>query len=98
MVRILIDEGKEHVEEESRETLLRDYTDILCVGRENAPKSGSSDRRIGEFCVQEHCDLLTSDKKAYAEMLEVEGVKEVHISKYEGGKKSDQQLYRIRMR
>ena len=96
--KILIDEGKEHVESESREVLQRDYAEILCVGKERAPKAGSSDKEIGKFCARECCDLLTSDKRAYTELLEVEGVKEVQISKYVWDKKSCQQLYRIHMR
>ena len=96
--KILIDEGKEHVEEESRDVLQCDYAEILCVGKENAPKAGSSDEEIGKFCAQECCDLLTGDKRAYTKLLEVKGIKEVQISKYVWDKKSCQQLYRIHMR
>lgn len=96
--RVLIDEGKERIESENQEALQRDYTGTLCVGKDGAPESGSSDKAIGEFCARERCDLLTGDKRAYTELLEVEGVKEVQISKYVWDEKSGQQIYRIRMR
>lgn len=86
------------MEAESREVLQRDYAEILCVGKEGGPKAGSSDKDIGKFCARECCDLLTSDKGAYTELLEVEGVKEVQISKYVRDEKSCQWLYRIHMR
>ena len=94
--KVLIDEGKGHLEQEYGGMLRRDYDKVLCVGKEGAPAPGSSDREVASFCERESCDLLTSDKAAYASMLEDDRMGEVCISRYVLDK-SGQQIYRIRM-
>lgn len=93
---VLIDEGKSHLGQEHRGMLTRDYDKVLYVGKEGAPAAGSGDREVASFCHRESCDLLTSDKEAYASMLEDGRIGEVCISRYVLDK-SGQQVYRIRM-
>ena len=95
--RVLIDEGKSHLESEHRDKILRSYGEILCVGGDGAPSSGSSDAEIAAFCEDRCCDLLTGDARAYTRLLDVGRIEEVRISKYLYDDKSGQQVYRIRM-
>lgn len=95
--RVLIDEGKSHLEQDHRDRILRDYAEVLHVGGDDAPESGSDDAAIAAFCEDKCCDLLTGDKRAYTELLAAGRIEEVRISRYVVDRKSNQPIYRIRM-
>lgn len=95
--RLLIDEGKSHLESDHQDKIQRDYAEVFHVGGDNAPVAGSSDETIAAFCEDKCCDLLTGDKRAYTRLLDVGRIEEVRISKYVVDGESGQQVYRIRM-
>ena len=95
--RVLIDEGKSHLEQDHRDRILSDYAEVLHVGGDGAPESGSDDTAIAAFCEDKCCDLLTGDKKAYTKLLAADRIEEVRISRYVIDKESGQQVYRVRM-
>ena len=94
---MLIDEGKSHLESDHREKIQRDYAEVLHIGGDGAPASGSSDAVIAAFCEEKCCDLLTGDKRAYTELLAAGRIEEVRISRYVADRESGQQIYRVRM-
>ena len=95
--RVLIDEGKSHLEQDHRDRILSDYAEVLHVGGDGAPESGSDDATIAAFCEDRCCDLLTGDARAYTKLLGAGRIEEVRISRYVVDGKSGQQVYRVRM-
>ena len=75
----------------------RDYTEIHYVGEAPNTSTSSSDSALASFCKANGCDMLTSDKKAYAPMLEEHEIGAVRISIYDMNEQSGQHVYRIRM-
>lgn len=78
------------------ESLIRErYSEVRYVGDPSNPKMNSSDSAVTRFCMDNDCDLLTSDKKAYAPLLEEWGAGEVRIALFGESKQSTQHVYRV---
>ena len=96
--RVLVDEAKIGWASDNRAKISSDYSETLCIGQgDKAPRAGSGDSAIAEFCRKECCDLLTGDKRAYEHMLDAEGVKSVQISLYALDKPSAQKIYLVKI-
>jgi len=94
---VLADYNRRGWAEENETRIRKDYPKILHVGVDSNPPPDSSDEIIAEFCEKNNCDLLTSDKRAYAALLKNDHVKAVQISKYDWDDKAGQQVYLIKI-
>ena len=75
----------------------RDYTEIHYVGEAPNTSTSSSDSALASFCKANGCDMLTSDKKAYAPLLEEQNAGAVHIMIYDKDESAGRPVYRVRM-
>ncbi len=94
--KVLIDEQAIGWGNDNEETLKNRYEKIFKVGTPPAPKSGSKDKEIGEFCEEENCNLLTGDYTAYLDILENPRIESIQIEKY-GIEDTGRQIYLIRI-
>ena len=85
MAGVLIEYQIKGWAQKNKEKIGKAYSEILYVGDEQSPSSGSSDSALASFCAKNGCDLLTADKRAYAPWLEEQSVKEVRISLFDSG-------------
>jgi len=95
--KVLIDYNRRGWAEERDSKIKEDYPEILHVGVDPNPKPESSDENIATFCEENNCDLLTSDKRAYAALLKNNHVKAVQISKYDLDETAKQQVYLVKI-
>ena len=95
--KVLIDYNRRGWAEEMDTKISNDYQEILKVGVESNPPPESLDEVIGTYCEENNCDLLTSDKRAYAALLKNNHVKAVQISKYDWDETAKQQVYLIKI-
>ena len=79
-----------------REQLLKEYENIICVGRDAALPQRSSDEKIALHCKNENCDLLTADIEAYTCYFDV-GVNTITIKRYDVERKSEKYIYLIKV-
>ena len=91
MASVLIDYQIKGWAQRNEDAIRSDYSDIRYVGDPPNPDSDNSDSVLASFCLDNGCDLLTADKKAYVPWLE-QGA-EVRISRFAAG---GQSVYRIR--
>ncbi len=73
------------------------YSEIRYVGETPNPDASSSDSVLASFCKTNGCDMLTSDKKAYAPLLEEQNAGAVHIMIYDKDESAGRPVYRVRM-
>ena len=95
--KVLIDEQALGWGKKNLEKLSQDYEEILKVGTIPAPKQGSSDIEIGNFCEDENCNLITSDYKAYVHLLDITRIKTVQVSKYAWDPEAKRHIYLIKI-
>lgn len=93
MASVLIDYQIKGWAKKNKEKIKDSYSEILYVGDEHILSSASSDSALASFCAKNGCDLLTSDKRAYAPWLEEQDVREVRISLFNA---SGQLVYLVR--
>lgn len=94
---VLVDYQSKGWVKKNESRIKRDYSKIYYVGEPPNPSASSSDSVLASFCETNGCDMLTSDKKAYAPLLEERGVKEVRISIFGMNEQSGQHVYRVRI-
>ena len=79
------------------ESLIRErYSEVRYVGDPPNPKANGSDSAMTRFCMDNNCDLLTSDKRAYAPLLEEWGAGEVRISLFNKKVQSGFHVYLVK--
>lgn len=92
--RVVIDKdilgwGTEH-----KPDLLKSYEEVLMVGSIPDLPQRSSDKEVATFCMNNDCDLLTGDLKAYDHYFTA-GVRTVQITAYDWIHKADKRVYLI---
>ena len=75
----------------NEEQIRQAYTDVKYVGESPNLPSDCSDHVIASYCLDNDCDLLTHDKKAYIPWLD-QGADKVHISIFS---RSNQTVYLV---
>ena len=95
--KLLIDEQALGWGNDNESVLKERYEKIFKVGTPPAPKSGTKDDEIGEFCEEENCNLITGDYTAYLHFLENPRIKSIQIEKYGKEAKGNRQIYLIRI-
>lgn len=95
--KVLIDYNRKGWAERNESVIKKDYTEICYVGVDPNPPRYSTDSNIAAFCETHNCDLITGDKRAYANFLENSHVKAVQISLYGHDEDANQQIYLIKI-
>ena len=78
----MIDYNRIGWSEKNESVIKKDYPEIHHVGVDPNPSADSSDEDIAVFCEEHNYDLITGDKRAYADLLKNNHVKAVQISLY----------------
>ncbi len=84
---VLVDAQTKGWGTDNEEQIRQAYTDVKYVGESPNLPSDSSDHVIASYCLDNDCDLLTQDKKAYTPWLD-QGADKVHISIFSRGKQT----------
>ena len=93
---ILIDHHLNGWAKENEQRIKRCYSKIHYIDDHVDLNEDSPDSELASFCIANDCDLLTSDKKAYAHWLEKLGVRAVHISAFGTNERSKQSMYIVK--
>lgn len=95
--KVLIDYNRRGWADQNWSVIKKDYLEIQNVGTDPNPRADSSDQSIASFCEENNCDLITGDKRAYANFLENDHVKAVQISLYGFDEQAEQQVYLVKI-
>ena len=93
---ILVDHHLNGWAKENEQQIRRCYSQIHYIDDHVDLNEDSPDSELASFCIANDCDLLTSDKKAYAHWLEKLDVKAVHISTFGTNEQSKQSMYIVK--
>lgn len=80
MKNVLLDQHLTYLNDEKYFELLKEYDKILLVG-ENI-KATSFDENCANYCIDNNCDFLTSDKKSYDHFFKIKKVSSVEIFQF----------------
>lgn len=94
--KILIDYNKKGWARDNEPRIREDYSEIYYVDNIPGLSAASSDSEIALFCITNGYDLLTSDKRAYASLLQNGSVNTIQISIYDTDESSGQQVYLVK--
>jgi len=95
--KVLIDYDERGWAKRKDQKIRNDYEEILLVGEPPNPPMNATDEEIATFCEDKNCDLITSDKKAYTDLLKNKRVRAVQISKYDWDDSGNKQVYLIKI-
>lgn len=95
--KVLIDYNALGWADQEAEKIKKDYEEILRVGEVPNLPMKAKDNEIASYCEEQNCDLLTTDKRAYTEMLTNHRVKAVQISRYDWDDSGNKQVYLIQI-
>ena len=95
--RVLIDYNRIGWADKNRDTIGRDYPEILRVGDGSNPWHDADDGEIASFCEENGCDLLTGDKQVHGSFLRNPHVGAVQISEYGLDEAAKQRVYLIKI-
>ena len=77
---VLLDQHLTYLNDEKYSELLKEYDKIFLVG-ENI-KATSFDENCANYCIDNNCDFLTSDKKSYDHFFKIKKVRSVEIFQF----------------
>lgn len=76
--KVIIDEDILKVA--SNQELKEKHTEIIPIGKIKELPAGSKDEKIGGYCYENGCDLITADKMAHAKFFKDARIKSVRIT------------------
>ena len=82
--------------DEHKEELLREYAEVIQVGKHPDLPQRSFDDRVAAYCRKRDCDLMTGDARSYTHFYEA-GIERVGISRRDYWKKGDRPVYLVRI-
>ena len=94
--KILIDYNKKGWARDNESRIRENYSEIHYVDEMPGLSAASPDPEIALFCITNSYDLLTSDKRAYASLLQNRSVNTIQISVYDTDENSGQQVYLVK--
>ena len=81
----------------SKQELKEKYIDIIPIGKIKELPAGSKDEKIGAYCYEHGCDLITADKRAHDKFFRDARIKSVIISNYGVFKEGKRLIFRIQI-
>ncbi|MCV0429965.1 hypothetical protein [Nitrosopumilus sp.] len=94
MKNVLIDQNIKFLTNNDYQHHLENYDEIFVVGKDL--KQREYDEGLAKFCIENKCDLLTADNRAYTHFL-AEKIKTVQISELFYDEKADRPIYLVRI-
>jgi hypothetical protein len=94
--KIVIDKDILGWADEHAEKLLKEYDEILKVGKHPDLPQRSIDDTIASYCVKNNCHLLTGDSTAYTHYFD-SGARTIQIIRYDWDVKGDKPIYLIKV-
>ena len=95
MANVLIDQNCKWLTNEDSKRLLDTYDDIFVVG--DHLKQREYDENLATFCMDNCCELLTADNRAYIHFFMDKRIKNVQISEFVYEHKADRPIYRVKI-
>lgn len=95
MTNVLIDQNCKWLIKEDSKDLLKHYDDIFVVGEHL--KQRDYDETLAKFCMDNCCELLTADNRAYVHFFTDDRIKSVQISEFVYEHKADRPIYLVRI-
>ncbi len=93
--KVIIDEDILKVS--SNQELKEKFIEVIPIGKIKELPAGSKDEKIGAYCYEHGCDLITADKRAYDKFFRDARIKSVIISNYGVFKEGKRLMYRIQI-
>ncbi|QUC65339.1 hypothetical protein NsoK4_03595 [Nitrosopumilus sp. K4] len=95
MKNVLIDQNCKWLASEDSKYLLKDYAEIFVVGEHL--KQREYDENLATFCMNNSCELLTADNRAYVHFFSDERIKNIQISEFVYEHKADRPIYLVKI-
>ena len=95
MENVLIDQNCKWLANNDGKTLLRKYAKIFVVGEHL--KQREYDENLATFCMDNCCELLTADNRAYIHFFTDKRIKNVQISEFIYEDKADRPIYLVKI-
>ena len=95
MTNVLIDQNCKWLTNEDSKTLLDMFDDVFVVG--DHLKQREYDENLATFCMNNCCELLTADNRAYIHFFMDKRIKNVQISEFMYEHKADRPIYRVKI-
>ena len=91
MKNVLIDKQVSNLDDDEHSELLKDFDKSYVVGEHL--KQTSFDENCASFCMDNNCDFLTADAKAYTHFFKIKKIKNVLISRFMRDKDPERYVY-----
>ncbi|MCV0372475.1 MAG: hypothetical protein K5793_02860 [Nitrosarchaeum sp.] len=95
MANVLIDQNCKWLANEDSKSLLQKYDEIFIVGEDL--KQREYDENLATFCMDNCCELLTADNRAYVHFFTDKRIKNVQISEFVYEHKADRPIYLVKI-
>ena len=95
MANVLIDQNCKWLANADSKQLLENYDKIFVVGDDL--KQREYDENLAKFCVDNSCDLLTADNRAYTHFFVDNIITTVQISEFVYEHKADRPIYLVKV-
>lgn len=95
MRNVLIDQNCKWLASENHNDLVKHYESIFVVGEHL--KQREYDENLATFCMDNSCDLLTADNRAYTHFFSDKRIKNVQISEFVYEHKADRPIYLVKI-
>ena len=95
MGNVLIDQNCKWLTNEDSKKLLENYEVIFVVGEHL--KQREYDENLATFCIDNCCELLTADNRAYIHFFTDKRIKNIQISEFVYEHKADRPIYLVRI-
>jgi len=95
VVNVLVDQNCKWLVNEDGKKLLEKYDHIFVVG--DHLKQREYDENLAMFCMDNHCELLTADNRAYIHFFTDKRIKYVQLSEFVYEHKADRPIYLVKI-
>jgi len=92
---VLIDQNCKWLVNEDSKKLLENYEQIFVVGEHL--KQREYDEALATFCMDNSCELLTADNRAYIHFFNDKRIRSVQISEFVYEHKADRPIYLVKI-
>jgi len=97
MKNVLLDQHLTYFNQDEFSHYLKNYDKIFSVGEHI--KATSFDENCANYCLENNCDFLTTDKKSYDHFFKIKKIQSVEISQFmKREPKIDRPIYCMRIK
>ena len=95
MENVLIDQNCKWLANSDSKSILKNFKQIFIVGEDL--KQREYDENLASFCMDNNCNLLTADNRAYIHFFSDDRIHNVKISEFVYEKKADRPVYLVKI-